>query len=130
MKTLIVSWILFLVMTAYLFIPVIPVFEYLINKDYIAKNLCINKDKPKSCCKGRCYMMKQLQKANKNTEDTPKNTNSRVQLKDLNEFVVCKADSFSEEIGSYIYFVHYLFSYRKMAIAAIFIPPELYPLYS
>jgi hypothetical protein len=71
-----------------------------------------------------------LQKANNHKESTPKNTNSRVQLKDLNEFIVCKADSFSEEIGSYIYFVHYLFSYRKLAIAAIFIPPEPYLLYS
>ena len=38
----------------------IIVFSYEINKDYIAKNLCINRDKPASCCKGKCFLRKKL----------------------------------------------------------------------
>ncbi len=39
---------------------------YEINKDYIASHLCENRDKPwKKCC-GKCYLHKQLKKADDN----------------------------------------------------------------
>lgn len=34
-----------------------------LNKDYIAKNLCENLDKPQMSCCGKCYLGKQLDKA-------------------------------------------------------------------
>jgi hypothetical protein len=42
--------------------PILPVFEYIINYDYIAKVLCINKEKPALKCNGKCHLMKQLAK--------------------------------------------------------------------
>lgn len=42
--------------------PIAPFVEYAINYDYIAKVLCINKDKPELSCKGKCQLMKKLQK--------------------------------------------------------------------
>jgi hypothetical protein len=36
--------------------------NYRINQEYIAKNLCVNRYKPKSCCQGKCYLNKQLAK--------------------------------------------------------------------
>jgi hypothetical protein len=33
---------------------------YRVNQDYIAKNLCENRDKPKMNCNGQCYLVKQL----------------------------------------------------------------------
>lgn len=38
-----------------------PVFNYIINQDYIAEYLCINKDKPMLNCDGKCYLAKMLQ---------------------------------------------------------------------
>jgi len=35
---------------------------YLINKDYIAANLCENKDKPEMNCEGKCQLTVQLAK--------------------------------------------------------------------
>ena len=32
--------------------------EYQLNREYIAKNLCVNKSRPKMHCNGRCHMMK------------------------------------------------------------------------
>lgn len=40
--------------------PIAPFVEYAINYDYIAKVLCINKDKPKLSCNGKCQLMKKL----------------------------------------------------------------------
>lgn len=47
-----------------LFKPLFPIIDYAINKEYIAKNLCENRNKPKMNCNGKCHLMKQLKKAN------------------------------------------------------------------
>lgn len=39
----------------------------MIHRDYIAKELCIEKDVANSCCKGSCVLTKELAK----TESTP-----------------------------------------------------------
>ena len=36
---------------------------YRVNQDYIAKNLCENRDKPMLDCNGQCYLAKQLKAA-------------------------------------------------------------------
>jgi len=41
--------------------PIAPFVEYVINYDYIAKVLCINKDKPELSCNGKCQLMKKLE---------------------------------------------------------------------
>jgi hypothetical protein len=53
-----------------------PFIEYALNKEYIAKNLCINRDKPKNCCQGKCHLKKQLAKSDE-TSDTAKNESSQ-----------------------------------------------------
>lgn len=42
------------------FSKAITMLSFQINQDYIAKNLCEQKDNIKSCCKGKCYLAKQL----------------------------------------------------------------------
>jgi hypothetical protein len=37
--------------------------EYLLNKEFIAEALCINKNKPQLNCEGQCHLGKQLEKA-------------------------------------------------------------------
>ena len=58
--------------------PVMPVFEYVINQDYIAEYLCINKDKPEMDCNGKCYLMQKIQKEN----DEKKQNLPAINLKD------------------------------------------------
>lgn len=47
--------------------PIAPFVEYAINRDYIAKVLCINKDKPVMKCNGKCHLFKQVAKQQKET---------------------------------------------------------------
>lgn len=49
---------------------------YLLNKEYITKSFCINKDKPEMRCLGRCHLKKQLQKQNEQEQKLPKGTSS------------------------------------------------------
>jgi hypothetical protein len=68
----------------------IPYIEYAIFKPYIAKNLCVNKDKPRSCCEGKCFREKQLKQVNstRETETTnEKNSNKIPQTKETKEFL-------------------------------------------
>ena len=112
------------ILVFYLFRPVLPFVEYAINKDYIAKNLCINKDKPKSCCKGKCYLKKQLAKTNSNGDAESKDTNKKTQNRQLEEFVVNQSGitEVTETNLHYLIFTDSRIS--KLAIAAIFVPPK------
>ncbi len=61
MKSLIASLFTLLYLVA-MTRPIIPLVDYLVNQDFIAEFLCINKEKVELNCKGKCYLMQQLQK--------------------------------------------------------------------
>lgn len=60
----------------------IVVLNYELNKEYIAKNLCENRNKPKCCCAGKCFLKKQLAKTDKEQELPGSNSN-----KSINEII-------------------------------------------
>ena len=51
-----------------LIIPVFPIFNYVVNTD-IYESLCINKDKPKMECHGKCHLSDELA-TDKSSENT------------------------------------------------------------
>ena len=52
------------------FKPVMPVLGYLINYDYVVKELCINKNNMASHCDGKCQLKSELAKASDNHESS------------------------------------------------------------
>ena len=42
--------------------------DFKINQDFIAKVLCIDREKPMSTCNGKCYLSEQLKKAEEQEE--------------------------------------------------------------
>ncbi len=42
--------------------------DFRINQDFIAKVLCVNKDKPNTACNGKCYLSEQLKKVEEQKE--------------------------------------------------------------
>jgi hypothetical protein len=36
------------------------ILDYQVNRDYIAKNLCVNRDNVSCCCKGKCFLNKKM----------------------------------------------------------------------
>ena len=58
-------WLTFLILTGILLQTCskgVILTEYLINRDFIATVLCINKDNPQKHCDGKCHLKKQLAK--------------------------------------------------------------------
>lgn len=43
---------------------------YELNKDYVAKTLCENRDKPQMKCCGKCYLRKQLKKTEEGSDNS------------------------------------------------------------
>lgn len=48
--------------------PIAPFVEYALNYDYISEVLCINKDNPEINCKGKCHLIKQIEKQQNDVE--------------------------------------------------------------
>ncbi len=59
--------------------PVAPWIEYYANQGYIQEFLCINQDKPKMACAGKCHLQKRIAEAN-DTDD--ENLPTRINLED------------------------------------------------
>ena len=57
-----------------MFSKAIIVCSFYANQDYIAKNLCENRKKPRSCCEGKCQLKKKL---NKETNEDKQNDNRK-----------------------------------------------------
>ena len=106
--------------------PVIPVLEYIINYDYINKELCINKDKPVLKCNGKCHLMKQLAKAS--ADEKPISNDKKHNAKQEIEILFC------QEISGVFFFqefcfidkvtnTFYLNLYGFDALGSIFHPP-------
>ena len=124
MKTGIVSSFLLIVLTTYLIIPVLPIIDYLIHKDYIAKNLCVNRKKLHSCCKGKCYLVKQLKKTSANTEGDSKNTEKRIQLRETDQFLAAKTWQPVLQKKNFTYLILNSSNFQLLAVNAVFVPPK------
>ncbi|MDR6781748.1 hypothetical protein ABIE26_001764 [Pedobacter africanus] len=60
------------------------------NRNYISKELCINRDKPEMHCNGKCYLMKKLKQAQEK-EEKQERQSQKVQIQDAVVFqkLVC-----------------------------------------
>lgn len=112
------------IMVIYLIWPVLPYVEYAINKDYIAKNLCVKKDVPNNDCKGHCYLHERLNKSSEpldaGTDDNQKkNQNKKVEdhLKS-EKIIACYSVNETETIS------YYCENFIDSHVSFVFVPPN------
>ena len=124
MKYRLYAFLLLLVIVFYISKPLLPYIEYAVFRDYIAKNLCINKDKPKSCCHGKCHLQEQLKKSADTNESEDKGS-KKVQNKEVKEYLVSHISipkSFSNKIALNS---HSESLKLQNVVLDIFIPPKI-----
>lgn len=68
--------------------PLLPYIEYAVFKDYIAKNLCINRDNPRSCCQGKCHLKKQIERTSETSETENKGSNKKVLSQEISVDII------------------------------------------
>jgi hypothetical protein len=107
--------IVFLIAIFMLIKPAIPVLDYIVNYGYITKALCINKEKPKLKCNGKCYLMKELAKASESEKpiSSNKKTTSQEQeilfLEDIKAFKITSITSIASKLTNCNYSNIYLY---------------------
>jgi len=99
---------------------------YEANQDYVAAELCENKEKPQLHCNGKCFLKKQLNKV----EHTPdgKQLPAKKVKSELPEYVASNTNllhitGFNAEMTSFN--IHHNDLYTYQAITSIFHPPSV-----
>lgn len=117
-----VGLLVFIMFMKSLMIPFVYI-DFKLNQDYIAKVLCINRDKPELHCNGRCILMQKMKKA-QDTEQSQENQTNKKQTfetfcESLFDFNALKFLAEKEEFIAYqmLFLSHYL--------SDIFHPPKL-----
>lgn len=94
--------------------------EFMLNRDYIAKVLCINKAKPELACHGQCQLMKQMEK------ETKKDQNGNA-VKDKYEVVFAEINTafhLTPSIAVKELFTAYHGGIDRIPLYAVFHPPR------
>jgi hypothetical protein len=116
--------VLLVLILIYIVKPITPFFEYYLRKDYIAKNLCVNRDKPNSCCHGKCYLKKQLANESEPTEADHKDNSRKTNHNEISVFIIKKTDLpilIDESVSNRATFNNF---YCYSFLPEIFVPPE------
>ena len=78
--------------------------DYSLNKNYIAQNLCENKNKPAMHCNGKCYLAKKLQEEEKQRAPVSQKTIPEIQLFFVSSSINIDADFDSSTFSSYAWY--------------------------
>lgn len=117
------GFILLLVWMFYILRPVYPYLEYALNKDYITKVFCINKDKPELKCNGKCHLNQQI----KNQEKQNKEHSVPAQFHIENIILYFTGNEKLNLIHAYHVDMEfnsaYHFNYSYLTVGSIFRPP-------
>lgn len=113
-----------LLLVTYTCRPVLPFIQYAVLKDYIAKNLCVNKDIPENTCEGKCYRDKQLEKSAETSDNEEKRSGKRIGVKEINEFFVFQYALSQLREMDMRYFVLPDSAYKYQYTTSVFVPPK------
>ncbi|MCB0425478.1 MAG: hypothetical protein KDD13_12650 [Mangrovimonas sp.] len=94
------------------------------NQDFIAKVLCINKDKPELQCNGKCHLAKELNKTESKDQNSPITITNKTEI--LLFFEKQKIPEFRVLLGMHRKksFVHIKEQYTSAYRNGVFHPPK------
>jgi hypothetical protein len=100
------------------------VLNFRMNQKIIAASLCENRFKPKSCCHGKCYLGKQLNK-DERSQDAPLNAGSSLKF-EVVLYSETKAETHHILINNkLVHISRYLEPISQKLIDAVFHPPQV-----
>jgi len=97
--------------------------NFKLNQKELAKTVCENKDKPKSCCAAKCYLEKEIKKEDKRQSDLPAGIKDKVEKSELRSGLI----SFLFIQNSFLQTI--TFSYNLSlpinSLGSVFQPPQV-----
>lgn len=107
--------------------PIVPVFQYIINYDYIATELCVNKETPIMACNGKCYLMKEL--ANASESEKPLSSDKKHTIIETTDLFVNPISEFNTLTfqcqNSTVTTTFYSNLYKQNLLFPVFHPPAI-----
>lgn len=97
--------------------------SFSMNQDYIAANLCVEKDTEGSTCNGQCYLKKQLDETKENAQSNLVNTPDHLLNLFLDQDIVPNS---KEAFAHNLKFEAYLSPYSSSFPTDIFHPPKVF----
>ena len=102
----------------------IPYIQYNLFKDYIAKNLCVNRDKKDNCCQGKCFLKKQIKATDEDNTTNENNNNKKTQKVEGEDFL-CSSVSIPDPIEFVLLSIAVTVKVKTLRFAnVIFVPPK------
>jgi hypothetical protein len=77
MKQRLITVLFFLIWLCQLSDRYVVFVSFYINQNYIAKNLCVNRDKPQMHCNGKCHLNDSLKEQSRKEQDNPEQKNEK-----------------------------------------------------
>jgi len=113
-----------LLVPVYIIRPSLPYIEYILNKEYIEKNLCVEKNNPENTCHGKCYLHEQLKKQGELPDVNTNNNNKNVQDKKMDDHlkgILIFPQLFRDDV---LLLSGYFIPSTAVFITDIFVPPK------
>ena len=108
--------------------PFFPLVEYVVNYEYIAKELCINKEQPVLACNGKCYLMSELAKASDTDTQKPL-SDKKIEVKQIELLYFQEIESFNFNTTGFVFRPkitrHYTDLYQYLNTSSVFHPPTI-----
>ncbi len=109
--------------------PIIPYIEYAVNKNYIAKVLCVNKKKPELHCNGKCYLNRQLKKVNESEATSNSSMPPKIEL-EKHSIALINNNIYFNELTYCCFFIisfpNYLFNIKINFLEIPTTPPKVF----
>jgi len=83
------AFILIITLFAFQFSELLVYISFKMNQDYIAKNLCIEKDVEGSTCKGCCQLKKRMNEQQESKKDLPPEMSGKQNIDIINQSAIC-----------------------------------------
>jgi hypothetical protein len=100
---------------------------YQVNKTYVATVLCENKDKPQMNCCGKCYVRKQLNKADDNAGGEKQMPAKNVKAENIDYImpvVAVHSNNTNNTAAIKVFNGHYTAGKSYQVISSVFHPPQ------
>jgi len=108
---------------SFLLKPVLPYLDYIVRKDFIAENFCINKSVPEKQCNGKCHLEKQIKKGGDVADEKSVPSGPQNEKKECQEYFVNKQKDSSQDVVKLQLGSIYQGSYSFQYVPSIFHPP-------
>ena len=98
--------------------------NFLLNRDFITKTFCVNRDKPVMQCNGRCHLSKLIKESKEQEKDTPNTVEEKraslIFLLDFDKPIITFTETRQKRQSVFFYKTIFSSSYLK----EVFHPPK------